>query len=219
MMKEDIYWKPGRIVMDIIRGDRVKLNLLKLEDALFMKNWGVHETPLLKDYNFPYLDDYDVIEWYDSKKSGRNKIYFAIYNEEERFIGYLGIKRIRRIRKEATLGIVFDPNYVNKGYGTDTIKVFLNYFFYTMNMKKLFLEVASFNKRAVRCYEKCGFIKSRKYLGKFYNQSIDMNNPHFLEEEDSFIMKRGKIYNYIYRMKIDEKTFYGIGEESGGDKI
>ncbi len=36
----------------------------------------------------------------------------------------MGIKYIRKILKESTLGIVFDPNYINKGYGTESILTF-----------------------------------------------------------------------------------------------
>lgn len=206
------------INMDIIKGNKVMLTPLKLEDAFFMKKWGKHETPLLSDYNFPYYDDEDIIEWYNSKKSSRRRIYFIVYNEEKRAIGYLGIKSIRRISKKATLGIVFDPNYVDKGYGTDAINAFLDYFFNTMKMKTLLLEVAGFNKRAIRCYEKCGFMKYDQYLDIYHDQNIDRNNKYFKNEKNNFVIKRGKIYNFIYRMKVDNNTYYEMREEIDKNK-
>lgn len=205
--------------MDIIRGNKVKLIPLKLEDAIYMKDWGKHETPLLNDYNFPYSKYEDIAEWYDYKINSRNKKYFAIYNEEGRVIGYLGIKGIRKIRKKATLGIVFDPNYVDKGYGTDAIKAFINYFFNKMKMRTLLLEVANFNKRAIKCYENCGFIKYKKYLIKYHDQTIDRENPYFKNEESCFVIKWNKIYNYIYKMKIDRNTYCETGKESDKNNI
>lgn len=190
-----------------IKGNRVTILPLRLEDVYLMMNWGKHENPLLEDYNFPYVDEEEIVEWYESKTFGKSKKYFSVYNEYGKFIGYLGIKHIKRLKREATLGIVFDPNYVNKGYGTEAIKAFLKYFFNVLNMKVLYLEVASFNKRAIRCYEKCGFENIAKYLHRYPDQSIDENDPYFVEEKDSFVFKHGRIYNYIYKMKIDKEKF------------
>ncbi|SHH79745.1 Protein N-acetyltransferase, RimJ/RimL family [Sporanaerobacter acetigenes DSM 13106] len=190
-----------------IKGNRVTILPLRIEDVYLMMNWGKHENPLLEDYNFPYVDEEEIVEWYESKTFGKSKKYFSVYNEYGKLIGYLGIKHIKRLKKEATLGIVFDPNYMNKGYGTEAIKAFLKYFFDDLKMNVLYLEVAGFNKRAIQCYKKCGFEKVSKYLNRYPDQSIDTNNPYFVEEIDSFVFRHGRIYNYIYKMKIDRKIF------------
>ena len=200
-----------------IRGDRIRLTSITLEDVYKMRNWGVHENPLLYDYNLPPLTDEEIKEWYYFKTIGNSKRYYSVYNEENKFIGYMGIKHIRRIWKEATLGIVFDPNYINQGYGTEGIITYLNYYFNEMKMKTLYLEVAKFNKRAIRCYEKSGFKVIDVYLDEFFDQTIDFNNPYFLQEKSSFVIKNGKIYNYIYKMKIDRKTY--LKEREQIDKL
>ena len=130
----------------------------------------------------------------------------------------MGIKKIRKIFKDSVLGIVFDPNYVNKGYGTEAIITFLDYYFNEMNMKKLYLEVAKFNKRAIRCYEKCGFKIIDTYLDEFFNQFIDKNNPYYVNEESSFVIKNKKIYNYIYKMKIDKESYLKERDKFGKEK-
>ncbi len=198
--------------MENIKGKKIKITLFKLEDALQMRKWGSHDNPLFSDYNFPLEDYSEIREWYNAKIFGINKKYYSVYNEENKFIGYLGIKNIRKILKEATLGIVFDPNYINKGYGTETLRTFLDYYFNVLGMRSLLLEVAKFNKRAMRVYKKNGFKIVDKYLEKYYDQFIDLNNPYFLEEKSSFVIKHGKIYNYIYKMKIDKDTFKKMEE-------
>ncbi len=73
----------------------------------------------------------ELKQWYRYKKRGGfNQVYYSVFNEVNILIGYLGIKNIRRIRKEATLGIVIDPNYVDMGYGTEIITNYLDYFFW-----------------------------------------------------------------------------------------
>lgn len=190
-----------------IKGERITITPIKLEDTFFLKEWGVHENPLLADYNLPELTIGELEAWYYSKIRKSNNKYFSVFNEKNRFIGYLGIKNIRKILKDSILGIVFDPNYVNKGYGTEAIITFLDYYFNEMNMKRLYLEVARFNKRAMRCYEKCGFKIINSYLAEFFDQYLDMNSPYYVNEESSFVIKNKKIYNYIYKMKIDKASY------------
>lgn len=205
------------MVMEI-RGERITIVPIKLKDAYSMMNWGEHENPLLFDYNLPPLTDKEIQEWYYFKTLGNNKRYYSVFNEENQFIGYMGIKNIRRIRKKATLGIVFDPNYVNQGYGTEGIIAYLNYFFNEMRMKTLYLEVAKFNKRAIQCYEKSGFKVIDVYLEEFFNQTIDLDSPYFLKEKSSFVIDDGKVYNYIYKMKIDKRTYLKEGKQIGKSK-
>jgi len=191
--------------MEIASGERIKIYHLTLEDVMLMSKWGIHKNPLFNDYNFSAMNNDELIEWYRFKTSFKSKKYFSVYNEEDNFIGYLGIKNIRNIMKESTLGVAFDPNYMNQGYGTEAIKAFLKYYFINLNMRILFLKVAKFNKRAKRCYEKCGFVVCNEYLKIYDNQLLDLNNPYYLEEKDSFVIKNKKIYNYIYKMKVDKK--------------
>ncbi len=204
--------------MEII-GKRIKMAPLKLEDAYFMRIWGTHDNPLLSDYNLPFISDEELTEWYYYKTGDKSRRYYGVFNEENRFIGYMGIKNIRRIWKDAVLGIVFDPNYVNQGYGTEAITTFLDYYFKEMKMRKLFLEVAQFNKRALRCYEKSGFKIIDRYLDEFFDQRIDFRDPYFVSEKSSFVIKRGKVYNYIYKMKIDKNTYIKMGEKIDGAKV
>nr|WP_206076217.1 GNAT family protein [Marinitoga lauensis] len=46
---------------------------------------------------------------------------------------------------------------MNNGYGTEAMKLLVNFIFDEMNINKVKLHVFSFNKRAIRSYEKVGF--------------------------------------------------------------
>ncbi|WP_236909643.1 GNAT family N-acetyltransferase [Clostridium sp. Cult3] len=202
-----------------LKGDRIRIVPMEMEHVYLMRDWGTHENPLLFDYNMPPLRDDEIIEWYHYKTMGYNKKYYSVFNEHNRFIGYMGIKQIRWILREATLGIVFDPNFINQGYGTEGILTFLDYYFNHMNMKRMYLEVAKFNKRAIRCYKKSGFSIVDIYIDEFFDQNLDLENPYFLKEKSSFVLKDGKVYNYIYKMKIDKKTYLKEGEEVDGKTV
>lgn len=200
-----------------LKGKRVTIKPIQLEDIYLLRDWGTHDNPLLADYNISELTYEELEKWYYSKTRNSRNRYFSIFNEKNRLIGYLGIKSIRKLLKDSLLGIVIDPNYVNLGYGTDAIMTFLDYYFNEMKMKRLYLEVAKFNKRAISCYKKCGFEIVDLYLYEFFDQSIDMDNPYYVEEKSSFVIKNKKIYNYIYKMRIDRLAY--LKEKERFDRI
>ncbi|NLY85760.1 MAG: GNAT family N-acetyltransferase [Tissierellia bacterium] len=193
-----------------IKGKRVTIRDLQLEDVFEMRKWGYHDNPLLEDYNFPQMSDKEIELWYKMKANGIFNKYYGIRNENNELIGYMGIKGIKIIRREATLGIVLDPNHINKGYGTEILDTFLHFYFTKMKMRKMILEVAEFNKRAYRVYEKIGFQPVGYYLDDFFNQGLDLTNPYYLEEKSSFVIDGQKIYNYIYKMILSKKRFFQV---------
>jgi len=190
-----------------IKGPRITIRPLELQDVYKMRFWGYHNNPLLADYNFPKMTNKEIKIWYRYKTIWWLNKYFAILNNEGSLIGYLGIKNIKRIRRESTLGLVFDPNYISMRYGTEALRTFLDYYFNEMRMKKMYLEVAEFNKRAYKLYENMGFKPEGYYLDEFFDQRINLCSPYYLEEESSFVINNKKIYNYIYRMKLSKEDF------------
>ncbi|NLK43365.1 MAG: GNAT family N-acetyltransferase [Tissierellia bacterium] len=193
-----------------IKGERVTIRDLKLEDVFEMRNWGYHDNPLLEDYNFPHMSDKEIKLWYKMKVNSFFNKYYSIRNERDELIGYMGIKGIKIFRRESTLGIVLDPNHINKGYGTEILDTFLRHYFIEMKMKKMILEVAEFNKRAYRVYEKIGFQPVGYYLDDFFNQGLDLKNPYYLAEKSSFVIDDEKIYNYIYKMALQKNRFFKL---------
>ena len=190
-----------------IKGERIIIDKLKLEDVYEMRTWGFHENPLIEDYNFPPMNDDEIKSWYRRKTRTIYNKYYSIKDRDGKLIGYMGIKDIKRFRRQSTLGIVMDPSNIDKGYGTETLETFLNYYFTEMKMKSMLLEVAEFNKRAYRVYEKMGFRPIGYYLDEFFDSNLDLTNSYYLEEKSSFVIKEEKIYNYIYKMKVTKKRF------------
>lgn len=50
-----------------------------------------------------------------------------------------------------------DESNRNNGYGTEVLRLLLDYGFNYLNLNNIMLKVKSFNKRAIKCYEKVGF--------------------------------------------------------------
>lgn len=86
-------------------------------------------------------------------------VFFLIRtNEEERLIGFLGLFGIQPSHGEAWLAIgIGERQDWGKGYGSDAVRIILRYAFTELNLHRVSLNVLSYNRRAVRSYEKAGF--------------------------------------------------------------
>jgi len=57
------------------------------------------------------------------------------------------------------LGIrIGEKDYWGKGYGKDAIRSLVNYCFAATDVERVWLKVLPNNTRAIRCYERCGFV-------------------------------------------------------------
>ena len=73
-------------------------------------------------------------------------------------------------RQQAELGIMIgDKNYWGKGYGTDAVKLMLNYIFSETNLNRIYLHTLNWNDRAKQSFSKCGFKEVRKINKSGYN--------------------------------------------------
>ncbi|NBI06554.1 GNAT family N-acetyltransferase [Senegalia massiliensis] len=191
-----------------VYSNRLKIEELKLDDVYQMNNWGRHGSLLFKDYNFPNMNDKQIFDWYKFKVKNKNKKSYSIKLTSGKLIGYLTIREIKRFRKISTLGLVLDPNYMNNGYGTESLIIFLNYYFQNLKMKKMILQVAKFNKRAIRCYEKCGFRLLTEYYDCMDIQDIDLYRELPKEQvTDNFKVRNGIKYMGFYKMEIAYKEY------------
>jgi RimJ/RimL family protein N-acetyltransferase len=91
------------------------------------------------------------------------------------------------------MGIYLGYEYIDQGFGTDALLTLMRYYFEELSYEKLFLDVATLNKRAIRCYEKCGF----KHLRTKFNLNdprtrIDVFSNDRFKEIRKYFRKKGK---------------------------
>ncbi len=76
-----------------------------------------------------------------------------------KLIGTVGLEGNMRTHGDAFVGIgIGDPDHWGKGYGTDAMRVILRYAFMELGLHRVTLNVFGYNTRAIRSYEKAGFI-------------------------------------------------------------
>jgi RimJ/RimL family protein N-acetyltransferase len=86
----------------------------------------------------------------------------------DHLIGFIGLAGDIYPHGEAFVGIgIGERDYWGKEYGTDAMRVILRYAFYELNLRRVALNTFEYNPRAVRSYEKAGFVhegRIREYL-------------------------------------------------------
>jgi RimJ/RimL family protein N-acetyltransferase len=76
-----------------------------------------------------------------------------------RLIGEIRLEKLEPVDRRATLAVgILDPAALGKGYGTEAVTLMLAHAFGALGLHRIGLRVLAYNERAIRCYQKCGFV-------------------------------------------------------------
>jgi len=94
----------------------------------------------------------------DEEGFNPNRYVFSVRTvAENKLIGFFGLW-LNLIHNEAWVGIgIGERDFWGKGYGTDMMKLCLQYAFTELNVYRVSLGLFDYNPRALRSYEKAGF--------------------------------------------------------------
>lgn len=178
----------------------VEVRPLELKDVQQMAKWGVHEDLRYHAYNFPYRRPLDFLLWYKSKKRPFKRYIFGAFLGDE-LLGYITLKQIKWLKREAFMGVAFNPDQLNRGYGTAAIKAYLKLVTEKYGMKRIHLKTACFNLRGQRCYLKAGF---RIYERSFEPYEDQTQRFDLLLHFDDFQMMGDEIWTeYVFMVYED----------------
>jgi len=97
--------------------------------------------------------------WFNEYRQKIDEEIYALHVDDVH-VGNVGLHRIDRVNRKADVGIVIgERDYWSKGYGTDAMRTILRYAFDRLRLHKISLDVLEYNTRALRSYEKCGFVR------------------------------------------------------------
>jgi diamine N-acetyltransferase len=169
MINKKSIFRKSRFNEFFLKGEKIIIRSLRRDDIDRRAAWKKYPDPLYFHYNLPNLGQKEREEWYFKKKSDPNTIYLAMDDHNDQLVGFISLYNIDKLAKSAWMGIFLGYEFTGKGYGTDAILTLAKYFFQEMKHETMFLDVASHNERAIRCYQKCGF--------KFLRTKYDRHDP------------------------------------------
>ena len=100
-------------------------------------------------------------EWYKNYLANRsNTVRCTIVDDGDNILGLISLCSIDYINQRAELHIMIGnmENY-GKGIGSFAVKKILEHAFYNLNLQRVEIGVLDYNLRAIKLYEKCGFVK------------------------------------------------------------
>src|SRR5215208_4048730 len=149
---------------DLFRGERVRLTFEEPEarakaEVRWQRDTEFHR--LADSQPAEMTSEKKLREWYEKRNEQGFKPDSYFFNvrslDDDKFIGFFGLW-LDLIHNEGWVGIGIGERGVwNKGYGTDMMKLCLQYAFRELNVGRVPLGLFEYNPRALRSYEKAGF--------------------------------------------------------------
>lgn len=91
--------------------------------------------------------------------------------EGDTLLGDINLSVTEWNRREAFVGLGIGPReFWGRGYGSEAMRLILEYAFLEVNLERVTLTVFEYNQRAVRSYEKCGFQHEGRVRGRLFRE-------------------------------------------------
>lgn len=170
-------------------GKTIVLRELRWEDLPEVRAWMTHgPTASLLGDRFVRPQTWEQTENYlrDLVEGNAAGVHFAIAEPEKlRYLGQLALTGIDPVARKCRLMIVLKPEEQGKGYGTEALRLALEYAFRWMNLERVALSVQADNLRAIRAYERVGFRHEGRLRREAYRDGayIDVLEMGILREE------------------------------------
>lgn len=155
-------------------GEKCYLSPISLEDVDLYYEWlnDLEVTQYLDAFysNFTLESEGEIL-----KEVSKNHVYGIIDKKSDTLIGNCGLSDIDHHNLTSSIGIFIGrKEYQGKGYGTDAMKLLVDYGFLYLNLQNIMLNVYEDNPRALACYKKVGF----KVIGTRRNSRIIKRRTH-----------------------------------------
>ncbi len=168
----------------MIEGSVVDLRALEMDDIDRCYRW-INDREVTRFLSMRYQTPYAAEESWLRDRISRamsftNRVMFAIVTKDGRHIGNCDLFDASPEERKAHLGIMIgEKDSWSQGFGTDAMLTMLRFAFDEMNLNRVELRVYAFNERAIRCYEKCGFVhevtlRQEQYIDGVYHDAYLM---------------------------------------------
>lgn len=145
------------------------LRALREEDAAGMLEW-MQDKDIQKNFRFAAVKKTkrDVLAFIQSAgnvpQDGQS-IHYAVTEDGGEYLGTISLKNLDLKAQNAEYAIVLRKKAQGRGLAFAATKEILRMAFIELGMERVYLNVLRENQKAIRLYERCGFV----YEGEFRN--------------------------------------------------
>lgn len=150
-----------------IRGTRVRLRAIRREDLETLR--GFVNDPKVMQYSNQYqpISEHAQHEWYEGIARARDSVWFAlddVRSGNAKLVGTCCLVGIDWVSRLAELRIrIGDKSAWGGGLGSEATQLLVKYAFEDLNLERVWLRVFETNPRAIRMYEKLGFVHEGRW--------------------------------------------------------
>lgn len=182
----------------ILQGEKTVLRRLADSDVPLLTRWFfdpdvLHWLQLSEDP--PSLRTEEAVrERFERMQADPWTKVWRIDTHEGRPIGQIELVNIHPVHKRAEIHLLIgEKEFWSQGYGSDAISTLLGYSFGELGMRRIYLIPDRDNLRAIRSYEKCGFVQEGVLRAQRlrYGEPVDMVVMALLRE-DYLKMQQGE---------------------------
>lgn len=147
----------------MILGERVRFRAMERADLPHFVRW-LNDPEVRRGLSmFLPISTGHEEQWFEEQlKRPAYEQSFALEAEIDghwKLIGSVALFDFNWIARKAEIGIMIgEKAQWNKGYGGEAMRLILKHGFETLNLHRLYLKVFANNPRAIRSYEKVGFV-------------------------------------------------------------
>jgi len=165
-------------VNDELSGSRIRLRPWRHFDTITQDSWPPFSDPTQVFWHIPRRMTAADLSWsYDYDPS---RYVWAVETHIGTLVGRISLRDVDKRKSESRLGISFGSPYVSQGLGSEALAVFLSYYFGPLGFRRILLDVAGPNRRAVQCYERLGF----HYTGSDWRTPNANDDLRFLDDPE-----------------------------------
>lgn len=147
--------------MMLFESSRVYFRKMTEDDVSIYHKWR-NDMEVMRTTN-PFMDMYTMTDTKDFVdhvilEPNSSKSYLIVDKESDKPIGITSLIHIDfKNRSGECIIDIGEKEYRGQGYGTESLKLLLDYAFLEMNLHRVSLQVFSFNEKAVKMYGEIGF--------------------------------------------------------------
>lgn len=178
----------------------IQLRYFEAADVPQLMQWINHEALLINWagslFTFPLTNE--SMDWYisDVNQPGKSSafVYKAVHAETGETVGHISLGGISKKNRAGRISrVLVGPQFQGNGYCCQMVRQLLQIGFEDMQLHRISLGVYDFNKSAIQCYQKSGFViegKSRDML-RFGTEWWSLVEMSILESEWLELKEKG----------------------------
>jgi diamine N-acetyltransferase len=178
----------------------------ELGDVRSQRRWPRFIDPLLISYNLT-IPPHGEKDYFHSRCERADYLRWAADDHRGRLLAVVSLREIDRAAGVARLGITVRPDRLGRGYGRRILRRFIPFYFRELGFRRMVLDVAMPNQRAIRCYQRLGFTVTGSHW-QVHSAGSDPSADRAYRELASAFRRRGRLLEVRFLdMEIDLPRF------------